>query len=79
MRARTQGRPTVYRVSDRMHDGRVADVAGSQIAPTVSAWLAELGVSSPLVRDLASAVRAGDWPAAHELGEYLAVDVTVAD
>lgn len=49
-----------------------------EIATTVSAWLAELGVHSPLVDDLAHAVRAGDWPAALGIGDYLSVDVTVA-
>jgi hypothetical protein len=44
----------------------------------VSAWLAELGANSPLVDDLARAVRAGDWPTALGLGDYLSVDVTVA-
>ena len=51
---------------------------GDEIAPTVSAWLAELGAHSSLSEDLARAVAAGDWPAACAIGEYLAVDVTVA-
>ena len=49
-----------------------------EIATTVSAWLAELGGRSPLVDDLAHAVRVGDWPAALGIGDYLSVDVTVA-
>lgn len=49
-----------------------------EIAPTVSAWLAELGVSSPLVADLARAVGDDDWPAAHAIGDFLSVDITVA-
>jgi len=44
----------------------------------VSAWLAEVGAHSPLVDDLARAVRVGDWPAAHALGECLSVEVAVA-
>jgi hypothetical protein len=68
----------IYRVSDRLHDGRTVHVPGPQIATTVSAWLAELGAHSPLVEDLARAVHTGDWPAAHAIGEYLSVDVTVA-
>ena len=68
----------MYRVSDRLHDGRTAHVAGNQIGTTVSAWLAELGAQSPLVEDLARAVRGSDWPAAYAIGERLSVDVTVA-
>jgi hypothetical protein len=40
--------------------------------------LAELGAHSSQVEDLARAVAAGDWPAVRAIGEYLAVDVTVA-
>lgn len=67
-----------YHVTDRLHDGRAVDVLGHQIAPTVSAWLAELGVDSPLVDDLARAAQAGDWPAVHAVGEHLSVQVTLA-
>jgi hypothetical protein len=73
----TRTRP-IYRVSHCLREGRTVDVPGHEIATTVSAWLAELGADSPLVEDLAQAVRAGDWPAAHAIGEYLSVDVTVA-
>jgi hypothetical protein len=69
---------TIYRVTDRLRDGRTVDVLGHEIAPTVAAWLAELGARSPLVDDLARAAHAGDWPAAFAIGEYLSVDVTVA-
>jgi hypothetical protein len=69
---------TIYRVSDRLHAERSVDVPGHEIATTVSAWLAELGANSSLVEDLARAVAAGDWPTARAIGEYLAVDVTVA-
>lgn len=68
----------IYRVTHCLRDGRAVDVAGHEIATTVSAWLAELGAHSPLVEDLARAVHAGDWPVAHAIGEYLSVDVTVA-
>ena len=68
----------VYRITHRLHKGRTADVRCSEIPSTVSAWLAELGVQSPLVEDLARAVRADDWPAAHAIGEFLSVDVAVA-
>ncbi|HUH69726.1 MAG TPA: hypothetical protein VLZ05_13155 [Mycobacterium sp.] len=75
-----QPRPTttIYQLTDRLHDGHTARVPAQQITATVSAWLAELGAYSPLVDDLARAVRGGDWPAAHALGECLSVEVTVA-
>jgi hypothetical protein len=69
---------TIYRVTDRLHDGRTVTVPSHEIATTVSAWLAELGAHSPLVDDLARAAHAGDWPATHALGEFLSVDVTMA-
>jgi hypothetical protein len=69
---------SIYRITHRLHGGRSADVLCSEIPTTVSAWLAELGVQSPLVEDLARAVRADDWPAAHAIGEFLSVEVTVA-
>jgi hypothetical protein len=75
-RRRTSTR-TIYRVTDRLRDGRTVHVQGHEIAPTVSAWLAELGARSPLVDDLARAAHAGDWPRACAIGEYLSVDVTV--
>jgi hypothetical protein len=68
----------IYRITHRLHAGRTVDVPGSEIPTIVSAWLAELGVRSPLVEDLARAVNADDWPAAHAIGEFLSVDVTVA-
>ena len=69
---------TIYQLTDRLHDGHVARVADHEITATVSAWLAEVGADSPLVDDLARAVRVGDWPAAYALGECLSVDVAVA-
>jgi hypothetical protein len=67
---------TVYLVTERLTHGRTVCVPGDEIAAAVSAWLAELGTHSPLVDDLARAARAGDWPAAHALGEHLSVEVT---
>ncbi|MFQ2875516.1 MULTISPECIES: hypothetical protein [unclassified Mycobacterium] len=69
---------SLYHVTDRLHDGRTVDVPGHQIAPTVSGWLAELGVESPLVDDLARAAQAGDWAAVYAVGEHLSVEVTIA-
>lgn len=69
---------TVYQVTDRLHGGRSVHVPGHQVATTVSGWLSELGVHSPLVVDLARAVCAGDWPAAYKIGEHLSVEVSVA-
>jgi hypothetical protein len=67
-----------YRLTDRLHDGRTARVSVDRIASTVTAWLAELGASSPMADDLARAVRCGDWPAAHALAEHLSIEVAVA-
>jgi hypothetical protein len=71
-------RSTVYEVRDRLHDGRSRRVPSNEIAPTVAGWLAELGVQSPLVDDLAHAVCVGDWAAAYAVGDALGVDVTIA-
>jgi hypothetical protein len=68
----------VYRLTHRLRQGRIADVRSHEIAPTVSGWLAEIGVRSPLVDDFARAVDADNWPAVHMLGEFLSVDVVVA-
>ncbi|BBX65789.1 hypothetical protein MSAS_49630 [Mycobacterium saskatchewanense] len=68
----------MYRITDRLHSERTVQVPGHQIAAIVSAWLAELGVHSPLVDDLARAACIGDWAAAYAVGERLSVDVTLA-
>ncbi|MEZ0052530.1 hypothetical protein ABIA30_003548 [Mycobacterium sp. MAA66] len=65
----------VYQVTNRLRAGRTVQVPGDEIAATVSAWLTELGTDSPLVEDLARAVRAGDWPAVHAIGDRLSVRV----
>jgi hypothetical protein len=44
----------------------------------VSAWLAELGASSPLVEDLVRAACVRGWATAYIVGDQLSVDVTVA-
>ena len=69
---------TIYELTDRLHNRNTAYVPVQEITATVSAWLADVGANSPLVDDLARAVRVGDWPAAYALGECLSVDVTVA-
>ncbi len=69
---------TMYCVTDRLHGGRAVRVPGHEIAPIVSAWLAELGAHSPLVEDLARAACVGDWAAAYAVGHQLSVDVTIA-
>ncbi|MGH3677440.1 MAG: hypothetical protein ACRDU5_17220 [Mycobacterium sp.] len=76
-RQAARSRP-IYRVTHCLRERRTVDVSGPEIATTVAAWLAELGADSPLVEELARAVHAGDWPAAHAIGEYLSVDVTLA-
>jgi hypothetical protein len=65
-----------FRVSDRLHEERSVTVAAHEIATTVAGWLAELGVHSPLVDQLASAVGKGDWVTAHAIADHLSVDVT---
>jgi hypothetical protein len=73
-----QAEMAIFRVTDRLHRGRTAYVPGDRIVATVSAWLAELGAESPLVDDLARAVCAGNWSAAHGIAEYLSVEVAFA-
>jgi hypothetical protein len=72
------GQVRLYRITDRLHDGRTADVSCHEIAGVVSTWLAELGIHSPLAEDLARAACADDWPAAYAIGDRLDIDVTVA-
>ncbi|MDT7769180.1 MAG: hypothetical protein QOI30_2190 [Mycobacterium sp.] len=74
----TAAAPAVYQIVNRLHEQRTVRVAGDAIAPTVSAWLAELGVESPMAEDLERAVRSGHWPAAYAIGEHLSVHVTAA-
>ena len=79
MLARRQRLGTMaYQLTDRLHDGRTARVGAEGIPRTVSAWLAELGARSPVVDDLALAVRSGDWVTAHAIAERLSVDVAIA-
>lgn len=65
-----------FRVSDRLHQERSVIVAAQEIAATVAAWLAELGVQTPLADQLASAVSTGDWVTAHAIADHLSVDIT---
>jgi hypothetical protein len=69
---------TCYRLRDCLHDGRTVEVPAERIGMIVSAWLAELGATSPLAHELARAVCGGDWPNAHALAECLSVEVAVA-
>lgn len=70
---------TMFELTDRLHHpGHTVRVPTSEIAATVSAWLAEVGADSPLVNDLASAARLGDWPAAYAIGDCLSIDVAIA-
>jgi hypothetical protein len=78
MQRRVPPTSPIYRVTHRLRGGLTVVVAAEEIATTVSAWLAELGADSPLADDLEKAVHAGDWSAAHAIGEYLSVDVTGA-
>ena len=69
---------TIYTLRDRLRGGRTVRVREDEIVATVSAWLAELGVRSPLVESLCWALRHGDWPAAYVIADFLSVDVAVA-
>jgi len=75
---RSDPAPMTYRVTDRLHTRHTAHVAADGINSTVSGWLAELGVHSPLVADLARTVRDGEWAAAYAIADCLSIDVTVA-
>jgi hypothetical protein len=66
----------IYQVTNRLHAGHTVYVSGDKIAATVSGWLAEVGTQSPLVDDFVQAVQAGDWHAAHAIGEHLSVQVS---
>lgn len=73
---RKNGERAIYRVTYSLHDGRAAHVTGDRIVATVSTWLAELGVESPMVEELAEAVNRGDWPVAHRIADILSVEIT---
>lgn len=66
----------IYQMTNRLRAGHTVHVPGDKIAATVSAWLAEFGTQSPLVDDFVQAVHAGDWHAAHAIGERLSVQIT---
>ncbi|MUL47945.1 hypothetical protein FZI85_11740 [Mycobacterium sp. CBMA293] len=76
-RRRRSTAPT-FVVVDRLHGRRADEVPGEEIAATVSSWLAELDVDSPLIDALELAVQKQDWPTVYALGERLSVDVMVA-
>jgi hypothetical protein len=75
---RRQLAATAYQLTDCLHAGRSVRVSADEIARTVSAWLSELRVYSPLGDERARTVRAGDWTAAHAIADLLSVDVAVA-
>ena len=68
----------LYRITDRLHDGRTVDVPCHEIVGVVSTWLAELDIHSQLAEDLARAACVGDWPVAYAIGDRLSIDVTIA-
>jgi hypothetical protein len=75
--SRSGHRATVYQITDRLHADRIARVPATDIAATVSSWLADLGANSPLAADLARAVTAGDWPTTYALSDDLSLDIAV--
>ena len=72
------GQVRLYRITDRLHDGRTVDVPCHEIVGVVSTWLAELDIHSQLAEDLARAACVGDWPVAYAIGDRLSIDVTIA-
>ena len=68
---------TMYQVTDRLHRDHMARVPADRIVATVSAWLAELGVESPFVDELARTVHAGNWPAVHGIADFLSVEIAL--
>jgi hypothetical protein len=76
---RPQAAPSrIYAVRHRVHGSRTIYIPASELAATVTEWLAELGACSPLVDDLAQEVGANNWPAAHSISESLGIEVTIA-
>lgn len=73
---RTAASNQLYEVCDRLHEGRTVKVPAPLIASTVAEWLADLGVHSPWVEQLAAAVQAGDWATVRVIGEHLSVDIS---
>jgi hypothetical protein len=59
-------------------ESRITYIPASELAATVTEWLAELGACSPLVEDLAQEVDANNWPATHSISECLGIEVTIA-
>jgi hypothetical protein len=68
----------LYQLCDRLHEGRSVRVSAPEIAGTVAGWLADLGVHSPWVEQLQSAVQAGDWGTVRSICEHLSVDISFA-
>jgi hypothetical protein len=67
-----------YQITDRLQARHTARVSIDGIVSTVSAWLAELGAASPLVNDLARAVRSDDWVSAYAIADCLSVEIAIA-
>lgn len=66
----------IYVLTDRLHRERTVCVTADEITGTVSAWLASLGVQTPLVDELCRMIRDGAWPETHAIADILSVDVT---
>jgi phenylpyruvate tautomerase PptA (4-oxalocrotonate tautomerase family) len=68
----------IYAVRHRVEEPRITYIPASELAATVTEWLAEVGACSPLVDALAQEVDANNWAAAHSIAECLGIEVTVA-
>lgn len=66
-----------YVLTDRLHRERTVLVTADEVIATVSTWLAQLGVHSPLVEDFGRTIRDGDWAGVHAIADMLSVDVTL--
>ena len=78
MSTRSRGNQT-FEIVDRLHAGHVTRVSGERIAATVSNWLAELGIDTPMAQELGLAAMAGQWQRVHALEDVLSIDVVAAD
>lgn len=70
--------PTLYELTDRLHDGRTVRVPADRIEDVLASWLAEWDVRTPLVSELSSAVCTSDWPTVGDIADRLSVSIAIA-
>jgi hypothetical protein len=69
---------TTYEIVDQIHDRHAVGITADRVAETVTGWLAELDVQSPLAEELARATQRGDWPTTHTICDQLSIDLMIA-